>query len=83
MSSTLSVRDVCDRYGVGQHTVLGWIVRGELRAINVGRRLGSRKPRWRITREALEMFEQLRTPTPPAPRIRRRKQPVGVMEFIK
>ena len=52
MSSTLSVRDLCERYGVGEHTVLGWINRGELRAINVGRRLDAKKPRWRITQEA-------------------------------
>jgi excisionase family DNA binding protein len=81
MSSTLSVRDVCERYGVGEHTVLGWIASGELRAINVGRRSGAKKPRWRITQEALEAFEAQRTPTPPAPRTRRRKRPPGVIEF--
>ena len=61
MSSTLSVRDVCERLGVNEHTVLGWIRSGELRAVNVGRRPGGKKPRWRITQEALEAFEQLRT----------------------
>ncbi len=83
MSSTLSVRDVCERYGVGEHSVLGWIASGELRAINVGRRLSTKKPRWRITQEALEAFEALRTPTPPPPRTRRRKRPADVIEFYK
>jgi excisionase family DNA binding protein len=83
MSSTLSVREICERYGVGEHTVLGWIRSGELRAVNVGRRLGTKKPRWRITQEALDAFEALRTPRPPAPRTRRRKRPADVIEFYK
>lgn len=83
MSSTLSVRDLCDRYGVGEHTVLGWIRSGELRAINVGRKQGAKKPRWRITEEALQAWELLRTPPPPLPRAPRRKRPEGVIEFYK
>jgi excisionase family DNA binding protein len=83
MSSTLSVRDVCERYGVGEHTVLGWIASGELRAVNVGRHLGTKKPRWRITQEALAAFEMARTQTPPPPKTRRRNQPAGVIEFYK
>jgi len=78
---TLSVRNLCERYGVSEHTVLGWIRSGELKAVNVGRRLGAKKPRWRITEVALEAFEQLRTPTAPAPRGRRKKRPAGVIEF--
>jgi excisionase family DNA binding protein len=81
--STLSVRDLCERYGVGEHTVLGWINSGELRAVNVGRHPGAKKPRWRITQDALEAFEALRTPTPPVPRTRRRKRPADVIEFYK
>jgi hypothetical protein len=77
------VQDIQDRYGVTVHTVLGWIHSGELRAINVGRRPGTRKPRWRITQAALDAFEALRTPNAPAPRVRRQKQPAGVIEFYK
>jgi excisionase family DNA binding protein len=80
---THSVRDLCERYGVSEHTVLGWIHSGELPAVNVGRRLGAKKPRWRITQEAMEAFEQLRTHTPPPPRTRRKKQMAGVIEFYK
>jgi excisionase family DNA binding protein len=76
-----TVQDIQERYGVTDHTVLGWIRSGELRAINVGRRPGARKPRWRITQEALEDFEARRAPTPPAPRARRKRQPAGVIEF--
>jgi excisionase family DNA binding protein len=83
MGSTFWVRDLCERYGVSEHTVLGWIRSGELRAVNVGRKLGARKPRWRITQEALEAFEQLRTPTPPVPRVRRRRRQEEVIQFYK
>jgi excisionase family DNA binding protein len=82
MSSTLSVRDFCERYGVSEGTVLLWIKQGEIRAVNVGRRPGARKPRWRITPEALEAFEAARTPTPHPPRTRR-KRPADVIEFYK
>jgi len=83
MSSTLSVRDLCERYAVGEHTVLAWIRSGELRALSVGRKVGAKKPRWRVTQEALTAFELLRATSPPVPRMRRRKHPAGVIEFYK
>jgi len=81
MCNTLSVRDVCERYGVSEHTVLSWIRAGELRAVNVGRRALAKKPRWRITQEALEEFEQARTPAPLPPRGHPRKVPADVIKF--
>jgi hypothetical protein len=60
----LTVRDVMNRFGVTQATVLGWIAGGELKAINVGRKLGAKKPRWRVTQAAVEAFEALRSATP-------------------
>ncbi|MBI1913226.1 MAG: hypothetical protein HYS12_00455 [Planctomycetes bacterium] len=63
------------------HTVLGWIQSGELRAINVGRKPGAKKPRWRISEEALKAFELARTPVPPPARMRRKKQPTDVIQF--
>lgn len=77
-----SVRDVQKRYGVTTKTVLGWIHSGELKAFNVGRRIDSKKPRWRITAEALADFERLRTPSPPPQKVRSRKWPdEGVIQF--
>jgi len=81
MSSTFSVKDLCDRFGVSEHTVLAWIAAGELKALHVGRRLGAKKPRWRVTQEALAAFELARTPTPPAPQSRRRKRQGAVIQF--
>jgi len=69
-----TVKDLCERYGVGEHTILNWIRSGELRGINVGRRPGAKKPRWRVTQEAIASFELLRTHNPPPPRARRRKR---------
>ena len=79
-----TVREVAERYAVTGHTVLRWINSGELRAINVGRLPGSKKPRWRVTQEALEVFEIGRMPSPPTPRTRRRRAADNdVVEFYK
>jgi excisionase family DNA binding protein len=83
MTNALTIRDVALRLQVGQHTVLGFIHSGELKAINVGRRPGAKKPLWRIMPEALQAFEELRTPTPPPPRARRKRRPAEVIEFYK
>lgn len=76
-----TVQDLCVRYSVTVHTVLSWIRSGELVAVNVGRNLRAKKPRWRITQEALDAFELARTPTPPPPRALRRKRQRSVIEF--
>jgi excisionase family DNA binding protein len=77
---TYGVQELRQRFGVGEHTVLQWIHSGELRAINVSRKPSGR-PKWRVTKEALDAFVLLRTPTPPAPRAQRRKQAANVVEF--
>ena len=71
--ATYGIKDICERFAVGEHTVLGWIHRGQMVAINVSRKCGSR-PKWRVTLESLTAFEQLRTPQQPLPRTRRKKQ---------
>ena len=78
-----TVRQITERYGVTEHTVLGWINRGELKAFNVGRNQGAKKPRWRITQDSLDAFEQLRTHTPPLPLARRKKKQTNIIEFYK
>lgn len=77
------VKEVAQLRRVSVGTVLGWIASGELRAINVARKLGSKKPRWRITEEALTEFEATRTAIPPAPKARRRRRDPAVVEFYK
>jgi excisionase family DNA binding protein len=80
---TLTVAQVAERYGVGQHTVLHWLNSGQLAGINVGLHPGKKKPRWRVSEQALEIFELTRTATPPPPRMQRRKRPAEVIEFYK
>ena len=70
---TFTVREVAERYGVSAPTVLAWIARHEMKAIDVSRKQGGR-PTWRITERALADFEEKRTPGPPPLRTRRRKQ---------
>lgn len=77
----LTIREVAERFAVGERTVIGWIRSGELRAVNCGRRPGSKKPRWRMTAESLAAFELCRTHTPPPPRTRRRKQSAEAIQF--
>jgi excisionase family DNA binding protein len=79
---TYGIKDLCERFAVGEHTVLAWVRSGELRAIDVSRKQGGR-PKWRITQEALEAFALARTSTPPPPRGRRRNKPADVIEFYK
>ena len=76
----LTLGAVADRYGVTPRTVAAWIRAGELRAVNVGRRLNSIKPRLRITAAALEAFESLRT-VGEAGQARRRRNQDDVIRF--
>ena len=79
---TFTIRDICNRFSVNEHTVLAWIHSGELKAVNVGVAPGKKKPRWRITQQALDNFETLRGTTPPQPITRRRKRSDhGVTQF--
>ena len=78
---TYSVQDIAKRFGVTEHTVSAWIRSGELRAVNTSRKPGSKKPAYRVTVEQLTAFEMMRTPTPPAPKTRRKKQDTSVIEF--
>ena len=77
---TFTVKNLTERFGVSEGTILGWIKRGELRALDVSRQRGGR-PRWRITQEALSDFELLRTHSPSPPPTRRKKRPAEIIKF--
>jgi hypothetical protein len=79
----LTSRDVAQRYGVDQHTVLAWIAAGLLPAVDV-RRPGAARPRWRIEEADLAEFRRRRSATPAAastPR-RRRSKATNVTEYF-
>jgi transposase len=81
----LDVAAVAARFGVTVATVLQWIHSGELRALNVARKPSTKKPRWRVSEEALAEFEVSRSHEPPILRVRRphRRREQGVVEFYK
>jgi hypothetical protein len=81
------VREISERYGVAEGTVLGWIASGQLAAINVGKEPGKVLPRWRITPAALEAFEAARGGAAPAAakpaRNRKQRGRAEVVEFYR
>jgi hypothetical protein len=68
-----SVTDLCRRWKIGSDKIHAFIRKGELVAINVAASLSGR-PQWRISPEAVELFERRRSSTPPAKPQRRRRQ---------
>jgi transposase len=75
-----TVRDVAARYRVGVSRVLGWIRRGELRAIN-RRDDRAGRPAYVVTPEALMEFEHARSVSPP-PKPARRKRRTSVVDYF-
>jgi transposase len=73
----LTVREVAGRYRVGVGRVLGWIRRGELRAIN-RRDARCGRPSWVIPPEALAAFERGRQAATPTPKPVRRKKTCAI-----
>jgi transposase len=73
----LTVREVAGRYRVGVGRVLGWIRRGELRAIN-RRDNHCGRPSWVIPPDALTAFERGRQAATPAPKPVRRKKTYAI-----
>lgn len=81
---TWTINEIVQLYRVGEATVRKWIRNGDLRAFDVSPN-GSGRKQLRISQEALDAFEALRSPAPSAPRGRRRrkKNDPAVIEFYK
>ena len=67
---TYSPPAIAKRLGCKPEKILGWIRSGRLRAMNTS--AGSKRPRYRITAEALAQFEQSLLVAPPKRPARRR-----------
>jgi excisionase family DNA binding protein len=77
-----TARQVAERLSVQTAVVLGWIRSGGLRAVDVSNG-ARRKPRWRISDEALEEFIASRTAVSPLRSARRRRRRnSNVIEFF-
>lgn len=81
-----TVPELARTLGVDQDKILGWIHKGELRALNVAESASGR-PRWRIPADAWQAFEQARSNQPAVPVVasprRRRRSDGYVMKFYK
>ena len=79
----LTTTEVAQLWGVSVGKIMTWIRNGELRAINVAKRLGGR-PRYRIDVADLTDFENRRVIQPPAPVYRRprRRKSDDIIEFF-
>lgn len=73
--------EIADRYGVKPETVIGWIKNGELAALNLAAR-GSLRPRYRVSPEALALFEQKRAVVPRTPPVRKPRQNPSIKRFV-
>jgi hypothetical protein len=63
-------------------TILGFIKSGELEAVNLARK-SAKRPRWRISPDAIRAFEHGRAAGErPAHVARRRRQPPGIIPFF-
>lgn len=79
---SLTPPEVAKRYRVSSDKVRGWIVSGQLRAVDVSAEPGTGKPRWRIHPCDLVAFENVRTAQPPAKPTRRRRKDPNVTEYF-
>jgi transposase len=69
---TYTVKQIMERYGVSQATVLHWIHTGQLTVLALGRDPGKKRGRFKATDQQILDFESSRTTAPPpAPRTRR------------
>jgi len=73
---------IAKRFQVKQQVVGKWIRSGELAAVDVSESRG-RRPRWRVSQEALDAFLASRGNRPPAKVTRRRRKSPGVTEFFR
>jgi hypothetical protein len=80
-SGTFTVRELSERFRVNQTKVLSWLRSGELIGVNVAASTISR-PNWRITAEAVAMFEKSRSSVP-LPKVERRRVTRTASGFVE
>lgn len=79
-----TVRDLTNRFGVGERTILLWVASGQLKAVNVARNPRSKRPSWRFREADVSAFEAVRTGGPVEQPSRHRKRAAeSAPEFIK
>jgi transposase len=74
--------EIAELLAVSPDKVRGWLERGELRGSNVASSRSGKRPRWRVSPEALQQFLQSREAVPVVKQIRRRKRQADCIEFF-
>ncbi|HTM54857.1 MAG TPA: helix-turn-helix domain-containing protein [Pirellulales bacterium] len=76
MTSYRTPPQIAEQLGIATSKVLAWIARGELSAVNLAAATSTR-PRWRISRDALETFLSSRQSRPKSvpTKVRRARMP--------
>jgi hypothetical protein len=84
-STKVTPAEYAERLKIDVRRVLAWIHQGELKAVNFSSSLASRKPRYLISEEAIQEFENLRTTFVPERRAKkpRRKHGADFIEYVK
>ncbi len=79
----LTPKEIAERFGCNLNKVLFWIKSGQLTAVDIAL-TQSKKPRWRISVDALADFERVRSTRPPAPppAPRRRRADASITEYV-
>jgi hypothetical protein len=80
VASYLTPPELAQRYRCKASKIVGWIRSGELRALDLATR-GSRRPRYRISPEAIAEFERRRSAAP-LPRPIRHRRPPTIKSFV-
>lgn len=74
MSEFLTTRQVAEMLSVDIGKVGDWLAAGDLVSVNVAKVSGGIRPRWRISRQALETFLAARQTHKPESAPRRRRE---------
>ncbi len=79
----LTPPEIARELGIDPVKVIGWINRGELRAVNVAANLQTAKrARWRVLKADLAGFLDARAAQPGEPGQRKRRRRAGVVEYV-
>ena len=70
----LSPPVLAKEWGISADKIVGFIKRGELKAIDVSSNRGSVRPRYLIDQKDIEAFELARAVVPPAAKTKRRRR---------
>lgn len=81
MKTKITPKELAQRWGIDRHTVLAWIRKGELRAIDASLTQGGR-PRFLIDEKDIADFELRRAVVPSPPPMRRRRDDDDIPNYI-